>query len=186
VKQGPKRSLVGQTFSQLMVIGHHGLSKRGVRLWDCTCSCGQPHVASTGSLEHHTVQSCGCRRKQPRISQGMATDDGLLRQLLGHYRQSAARRQISFTLTETEFRHLVEQNCFYCGQAPNREYRPTRYKSSYRSNGVDRRENSQGYVLENCVPCCKDCNRFKSDLSQERMFDIVRRIYIKHLREEKA
>jgi hypothetical protein len=181
MQKGPKRSLQDQTFHQLTVVGYAGVSPRGVHLWHCRCTCGKPKVASTSCLEHGQTKSCGCLRKQPRIRNGFASTDGLARQLRGHYRQSAERRNISFTLTEEEFKKLVEQNCFYCGQEPNREYRPTRYKSSFRSNGVDRVDNSIGYETSNCVPCCRECNRFKSDMTQEKMFEIVRKIYTLHL-----
>lgn len=32
-------------------------------------------------------------------------------------------------------------------------------------NGMDRVLNSQGYTIENCVTCCKICNRAKSNLT---------------------
>jgi hypothetical protein len=106
----------------------------------------------------------------------------LMRQLMYHYQQSAVRRTIPFSLTEVEFEILVQGDCFYCGQKPARKYRPTRYKECYLSNGIDRVDNTLGYELANCVPCCKVCNQFKSDLTQQQMFEIVERIYERHVR----
>lgn len=34
------------------------------------------------------------------------------------------------------------------------------------ANGVDRVDSSRGYDKENIVPCCKICNRSKSDMSE--------------------
>lgn len=106
----------------------------------------------------------------------------LLRQLMGHYKQSADRRSISFSLSESEFKNFVESDCFYCGQKPCRRYRPSRYNEFYLTNGVDRVDNTLGYEIFNCVSCCKICNQFKSNLTQVQMFEFVERIYNKHLR----
>lgn len=106
----------------------------------------------------------------------------LLRQLFAHYKQSAARRGLSFSLTIKEFESLVTADCFYCGQIPSRAYRPSRYVDVYLSNGVDRVNNFLGYDLKNCVPCCKVCNQFKSNLTVDEMLQTVRRIFERHMR----
>jgi 5-methylcytosine-specific restriction endonuclease McrA len=33
-------------------------------------------------------------------------------------------------------------------------------------NGIDRKNNSLEYTLENCVPCCRQCNFAKQGLSE--------------------
>lgn len=105
----------------------------------------------------------------------------LMRQLLGHYKQSAQRRNLPFTLTERQFEALVQEDCFYCGQPPSRRYRPTRYKDCYLSSGVDRVDNRYGYEDFNCVSCCKTCNQFKSTSTVQQMLDVVKRIYDRHI-----
>jgi len=54
-------------------------------------------------------------------------------------------------ISEEEFSELVKQECYYCGKKG--------------TNGIDRVDNLQGYVLSNCVPCCKHYNYVKGDLS---------------------
>lgn len=44
-------------------------------------------------------------------------------------------------------------------------------------NGIDRVDSAQGYVLTNVVPCCKQCNRAKSDLSREEFLTWVERVH---------
>jgi hypothetical protein len=52
-----------------------------------------------------------------------------------------------WTLTLEQFAALVSQACHYCGN-PLHET----------GAGLDRIDNSRGYVLDNVVPCCKVCN----------------------------
>lgn len=108
----------------------------------------------------------------------------LLRQLYGHYVQSAERRGLLFDLSIERFKELVEGDCYYCGAPPSRQYRPSRYTECYLTNGVDRVKNQLGYIEENCVSCCKTCNQFKSTLTKEEMFVVVKRIYDRHIAKE--
>lgn len=34
-------------------------------------------------------------------------------------------------------------------------------------NGIDRKNSSEGYTLGNSLPCCRVCNRAKSDMDYE-------------------
>ncbi len=136
-------------------------------------------MATKGQKLTLTVKKLAANRRNALMR---CKPGSLLRQLMGHYRQSAERRGIQFLLSEKEFELLVQGDCFYCGQKPARQYRPTRYKEFYLSNGVDRVDNSLSYVMSNCVSCCKICNQFKSDLTQQQMFEVVERIYERHVR----
>jgi hypothetical protein len=37
-------------------------------------------------------------------------------------------------------------------------------------------DNTKGYTKENCVPCCKICNRLKSDLTKEEFEEYQKRV----------
>jgi len=70
-----------------------------------------------------------------------------------HYAQyirSAKNRGIAFELSSEEFKSIVCQSCFYCGTVTAGE-----------SVGIDRFDNTKGYTVENCRPCCDTCNRMK-------------------------
>lgn len=54
-------------------------------------------------------------------------------------------------ISKTEFDLIVFNDCHYCGKKG--------------PNGIDRNDNSKGYINGNCVPCCKHCNYVKGDLS---------------------
>jgi hypothetical protein len=70
------------------------------------------------------------------------------------YEYRARQRQIVFKLTLAQFREITSRPCFYCNN----------YGSP---RGVDRRQNSQGYLTDNCVAACGWCNRTKSADSEE-------------------
>lgn len=47
---------------------------------------------------------------------------------------------------------LLSNNCHYCHGKLNET-----------SVGLDRKDNSKGYTLDNVVPCCAACNTTRSD-----------------------
>lgn len=180
--------LSGQRFGRLVVVCRTGSTKRGGPLQLCICDCGNEIKVTSGNLKGGNTKSCGCyrrenaKRNQPKATLAHAKPGSLLRQLYGHYKQGAERRKVLFSLSVEEFESLVQSDCYYCGDPPSRRYRPTRYKDVYLSNGIDRVNNQEGYVFENCVPCCRMCNQFKSDYTQQQMFTAVKKIYDKHVR----
>ena len=68
---------------------------------------------------------------------------------------AAKRRGYDFDLTRDEFDRIRTGRCMYCG----------RLNSSTHQNGIDRFINSIGYVRDNCVACCGECNHMKGSLS---------------------
>jgi len=69
------------------------------------------------------------------------------------YKYSAKRRELSFRLSRERFAQLTSSPCNYCG-----EYNYPELKI----NGIDRVKSDKGYVAQNCVPSCFDCNRSKN------------------------
>ena len=58
-----------------------------------------------------------------------------------------------FTLTYGEFMMFWQKPCYYCND-------PVRFV------GLDRVDNTKGYVLSNVVSCCETCNRMKLTQTQ--------------------
>lgn len=67
---------------------------------------------------------------------------------IAEYRASAKWRGYECSLTDEEFHAFFSLECFYCGLP---------------GGGIDRYDNNVGYILENCVPCCRHCNYAKRD-----------------------
>lgn len=71
-----------------------------------------------------------------------------------NYKDNARERKISFSLTLEQFKTFWQKPCYYC-------------KEEIETIGLDRIDNNKGYVLENCVSCCKTCNFMKGRLSDK-------------------
>ena len=71
-----------------------------------------------------------------------------------------------------EFITLSKLDCFYCGCKPYN----TRFNLNW--NGIDRINNNLDHNINNCVPCCKNCNRFKRDLDINKFYDHINKIKI--------
>lgn len=78
-------------------------------------------------------------------------------------RGGARKRDYVFEITFENFLDITAKPCYYC----NRDLQV----------GVDRIDNTEGYILENCRPCCKHCNHAKRDMTEEQFYDLIRRIY---------
>lgn len=70
---------------------------------------------------------------------------------------SAKKRNLEFILTFDQYSIEVIKPCYYCA-----DY----FKGNEIGTGVglDRVNNSKGYIIENVVPCCAHCNYLKSDI----------------------
>lgn len=79
-----------------------------------------------------------------------------------YYKQASKRRGYEFELTLDEFKNLTSQPCYLCGD---------------NAGGIDRLDNSIGYKLENCRPCCETCNKMKWALDIETFEKQIVKIY---------
>lgn len=66
-------------------------------------------------------------------------------------KQNAFSRGLPFTLTREQFAEFWKKPCSYCSE-------PIEHI------GLDRIENNLGYVYENVVSCCGQCNSMKGSL----------------------
>lgn len=73
--------------------------------------------------------------------------------VLSKYKCAARTRGLEFALEHDDFMRLIDEPChYYCWAA---------------RGGIDRVDNSVGYLPDNAVPCCTPCNRMKSTSSKE-------------------
>lgn len=93
------------------------------------------------------------------------------------YLKGAEYRGIAFEITFEEFLSVLSDECHYCG-GPGIPRLNTSKTESIRYCGLDRVDSGKGYSVKNCVPCCKVCNRAKSNMSYqdfvEWMSDLVK------------
>jgi hypothetical protein len=94
----------------------------------------------------------------------------IIKHLYRRYSYDAVRRNKEFNLSIEVFESLISCPCHYCNKAPAQVYcqKSAGYKvDTLIYNGVDRVDNSLGYVNGNVVPCCASCNQSKKDRSAE-------------------
>lgn len=103
-------------------------------------------------------------------------DHPALLRFINSYKYNAKSRGIDFNLSNKEFREIASGDCFYCNAQPEERKPPKDWQPSGYWSGVDRTDNSKGYSVENCVPCCRQCNWSKKDLTQEEFYLWVTRV----------
>jgi len=100
--------------------------------------------------------------------------------LYGHYKSGARLRKFDFSLTIDQFRELIFSDCHYCKLPPCINIADSRYNKTnqeFRRNGIDRKDSSKGYSIENAVACCTMCNRMKLNYTEENWLNQIKRIY---------
>ena len=163
-----QKDITGQRFGRLIILSEDSRRKRANRpgtevFWKCLCDCGNTTVVKRGSLTSKTTQSCGCRKRDAVLARNkLCRKDGTaLRSLYNAYQQRARKSGLVFELSIEDFQRITSEPCFYTGRLPEKEARNRAGSERYLYNGVDRVDNSIGYVLGNCVACCYDANMAK-------------------------
>lgn len=156
------------------------------KVWVCKCTCGNEKVF--WKYSSITKQdTCGCGTDAVGLT---AKQRRSVNSRMQGYKNGAKKRGFVWELTYEDFVKITQQNCFYCGsdakewdcitnapslQKDSPNVNPQDYKIKF--SGVDRLNSSEGYTLDNCVPCCTYCNRAKSDLNLSEFKDHVRKMY---------
>ena len=132
-------------------------SKKGstYKTWVFECSeCGRDIKAQQHSLKTHSGK---CRR----CSQLGKPYMFIFNELKNH-----RNRKVPFKLKYEELLDIIEHNnkCHYC-ETPLVYNKHSRYwgKNNTRAHQLDRKDNDKGYLVDNVVPCCWECNRLKSN-----------------------
>jgi hypothetical protein len=170
------KDLTGKTFGKLTVVAFIGVTTFGKEgktkkaMWKTQCMCGKEVIANTATLQNEHTTSCGsCSRLKP---EGEASFNSVYRE----YKYHAGLKGLCFLLTKEEFKNLTRRVCHYCGVVPQQVANCGKKSTAYVYNGVDRKDNTQGYTEENSVPCCKVCNMAKRNMSLSQFMDWIKRL----------
>jgi hypothetical protein len=71
----------------------------------------------------------------------------------GVYKRCANTKNLDFKLSFEQYKSLVDQKCYYCNGTEEKGF-----------NGIDRNDQTKGYTIDNCLPCCTMCNYIKGSL----------------------
>src|ERR1700742_2772077 len=87
-----------------------------------------------------------------------------MKRLYKNYVRMARRRNVFWEISIELFAKLTSSECAYCGA------KPAQISRAYRYNGLDRKDHRKGYLIDNVVPSCKECNWIKGrSLSYDEM-----------------
>lgn len=174
-------------FGYLTVI-RRGQNKEGRAIYECICTCGSAKTVTASNLRFGNTRSCGCLRNKLKEQTYQKVfppnQNRAVERIWNNYTRSAARRGLPWELTVDQFKTLITSPCFYTGRPPTTlKIVAGKHKILY--NGIDRRDNTKGYTISNCVPACTDANIAKMDLSEEDFLALVKQIYIHRIKENK-
>lgn len=169
----------GAVFGDRTVLACLGLGTHRRIQYSTRCSCGKITVVSGSALRNGRSNSCGkAHTRKPYLGPG----ESALRALWRRYRNGAKARKLEWTLSRKQFDILIAGDCFYCGAPPRFQQTATGLKNTVLANGIDRKNNKEGYKLKNCVSACYLCNRIKMDSSAEEFLSHVERIYKRRIK----
>jgi hypothetical protein len=160
------KDLTDMVFGEMVVLGFAGYStpRKGKPRpkWWIRCSCGKEKAVLGTTLRNTKVVSCGHNRGFRKLPNNAAA----INLRFGQYAKSAVKMGREFSITREQFATMLAQNCVYCGTPPASVVRARgKHQEDFWYNGVDRVDNSLGYIPENCVPCCATCNLMKRGMS---------------------
>jgi hypothetical protein len=160
----------------------------------CRCHyCGSETIKSSGSISRRN--SCGCQQRNSsewksvgpqtkpwQLPSGRSAKNNLMYQ----YKRGAKKRNLSYELTDEEFDELIVGDCHYCGdETPATAMGQGKTSGDFKYTGIDRLDNTKGYVRYNCVSCCWRCNNMKGKSSEGEFISQIKKIYEKVKKEQK-
>lgn len=175
----------GWVSGRLTVVRRTGQTTKHGPIFECRCSCGKTAFIVSNSLASHSTRSCGCLLAEA-LAAGRSTvtlgfGESSFRHLYANFK-SRAKKHAKFNFTADAFKEMSQKNCQYCGVPPVSVDARKGGFGYFAYNGIDRVDNSAGYTVENCVPCCVYCNAGKRDGTTQEFLDRVGRICARHPR----
>jgi len=166
--------------------------KRVDKKWLCKCDCGIEKLITYNALKNNT-KSCGCFNKERIKTIHKNFTVKKFEPKIASARRAWKNKYSDGNLSFDDFLSLSNKNCHYCGQEPNQIFNMFTDKYSKKSkeqgdfiyNGLDRLNSNLPHNIENVVPCCYTCNRFKSNLDVNdflnKMLSIKEKPFVQHI-----
>lgn len=140
----------GQRFNKWTVISRVPKIERprDTNSWLCKCDCGTL-CRRTISAIRRTAGCQTCTPRHPKLRPHEPIYRATKERVINRYDRS---KPYDFSLTYEEFILLISTGrCHYC-------HTPIHWEHSTGGHHLDRKENSMGYSLANCVAACTRCN----------------------------
>ncbi len=141
----------------------------------CLCDCGKNITIELYKVKKGENKSCGCAVEEAQVKYKLLNSLSAYKKLYRHYVNSAIERNLIFELSPEDFIEIVKQDCYYCGHKPSNKIKVNSSLAFY--NGIDRVNNSLGYLKINSVSCCTACNYGKRAMTEEEYISHCENVY---------
>jgi len=183
-----REDLTGKHFGRLVVEKFDHLDSTGHSFWLCKCQCGNKRVVRGEHLIGGHTKSCKCLQKEKARATcikkfGLEVGEGAFKYLYRQREWGAKKKGHKWKISLEDAKKLFTSPCHYCGSLPIRICRGITSKNGGISNGefiyngIDRKDNNEGYTLENSVSCCWRCNSAKHATDYEEFKEWVKKVY---------
>ena len=177
IKKGKRNSkvvdLTGKRFGKLTVLERKENGTNYRAQWLCKCSYGNERIINSKYLLNGSIKSCGCYDKERK---SLPSGEASKRKIYRVYKRIAKIRGFDFYITYEDFLKIVSKNCFYCDCKPSNIQKNKWGNGDFIYNGIDRIDNTKGYIDGNVVPCCYQCNHSKTDMSISDFYEWINRV----------
>lgn len=82
------------------------------------------------------------------------------------YKKQAKKDKRDFKISFEDFATITSNKCYYCDE----------YEENTSYVGIDRLDSKVGYILDNCLPCCRFCNVAKNYYTKEHFIQKCKKI----------
>ncbi len=180
-----RKNILGNRYGKLVAIEFDHIASNKEACWKCRCDCGRAHIVRQSCLRKGLTTSCGCAKRHSDLAKFHSIAEGRIlppgvrgfNTLYAAYQRRAKYKQWEFGITGEEFKTLVTSECYYCGAVPAQVYKVrSNHGGEFIYNGIDRLDNSLGYISGNVVPACGFCNCAKSTYGLDDFFSKLRAI----------
>lgn len=157
MKKGHRfKDKTGQRFGRLVAV-RTTTKVKGAWYWECRCDCGNvvSILGSNLNNKKNNTTSCGCYNSDIHTK---PDNYAAITKLFNNYKYTAKKKGRTFGFSRKEFVETTSKECYYCGASP-------------------RLDNTLGYTLGNCVPCCTVCNYAKRDMTEEEFYSWIDAVY---------
>lgn len=187
-----KNDIINKIFGRLTVLEYSSSKQRSkdynkiLRMYKCSCECGNICEKFGSDLRSGTVVSCGCFKKeiQLQIHTGAIpvnrNPNGAQHSTAKKIWTSSYNDGISFD----DFFQLSQMNCYYCNSPPSNRANSIKNCSNawydqgwWYYNGLDRIDSSKDHSIENVVTSCWQCNKSKGTMSKEDFNQWIKNVY---------
>ena len=140
-------------------------------VFGCTACSKQHHYEAAAAKQKITKQQNPSRRTI--LSKLSPESYGGIRGSYANYiinwiKSTASKRKLVWQLDSVEAFEMIQEPCHYCG---------AKVKFPETRNGLDRLDNTKGYIKDNVVACCYPCNIAKHEMSREEFKTHILKIY---------